>query len=401
VLFVTTVKVVYVAPLFIDDVVDRYDVEWYSAAGQNKKEEMVRGLSTAGASVVVVSPIVPPEALFSYTPAYRTTHPESGAEVVVPPAVSLLRSKLLTRLVLTLVTTLVVVRLCRRTEVKGSIFYNLRLITAVPPFVAQLLTGRPAILEYEDGLFTHRSRPIRLVARGLLRAMNGRLRGALCVNTKLAARLPTDNVAIIRGFPSVGLPADLPEPAHDSEDVVVMFAGHFDKVRGIDTFLSVVPDVDSEDVTFWISGTGKDHEIERVREAVDRLDDDRVMFFGTLPWEEYCERLISADVLVNLQDPDAKISEYTFPSKLLDFMSAGGLIVSTDMSDLAETFDDELLIAGTTHEEVVEALEAAVEMARSGSGRRDAGREWVNQNCTSERIGEAAMEVINAAAVES
>jgi len=394
------VKVIYVAPLFTEDIEDRYDVEWYSPAGQNKMRGMIRALSTAGATVVV-SPVVPPETLFSYTPTYRTTESESGAEVIVPPAVSLLRSKLLTRLLVTLMTMVAVIRLCRRPEVRGSIFYNYRLITAVPAFAAQLFTERPAILEYEDGLFTHRSRPIRLVARGLLQATNGRLRGALCVNTNLAARLSTDNVAIVRGFPSVGLPDELPDPTHDNDGVVIMFAGHFDEVRGIDTFLSVVPEVDGEGVTFWISGTGKDHEIERVRKAVARLDDDRVTFFGTLPWEQYRERLVSADVLVNLQDPDAEISEYTFPSKLLDFMSAGGLIVSTDMSDLAETFDDELLIAGTTHDEVVETLETAVEMVRSGSGRRDAGREWVTRNCTSEHIGEAAMEVINAAASES
>jgi len=394
------VKVIYVAPLFTEDIEDRYDVEWYSPAGQNKMRGMIRALSTAGATVVV-SPVVPPETLFSYTPTYRTTESESGAEVIVPPAVSVLRSKLLTRFLVTLMTTLAVIRLCRRPAVRGAVFYNFRLITAVPALAAQLVTGRPAILEYEDGLFTHRSTPIRLVARGLLRATNGRLHGALCVNTNLAARLSTDNVAIVRGFPSVGLPDELPDPVHDSDGVVVMFAGHFDEVRGIDTFLSVVPEVAGEDVTFWVSGTGRDHEIERVRTAVDQLDDDRVEFFGTLPWEQYRERLVSADVLVNLQDPDAEISEYTFPSKLLDFMSAGGLIVSTDMSDLAETFDDEMLIAGTTQEEIVDTLEAAVEMVRTGSGRRDVGREWVRQNCTSERIGEAAMEVINAAAAES
>jgi glycosyltransferase involved in cell wall biosynthesis len=187
------------------------------------------------------------------------------------------------------------------------------------------------------------------------------------------------------------MPEELPIPSGETDEVVVMFAGRFDRVRGVDPFLDVAPDVlaNREDVVCWISGYGPDEEIERVRGRVEEIDADRIEFFGTLPWEEYRQRIVDANVLVNFQDPDAPISRYTFPSKLLDFLSATTPVVSTDMSDLAEHFDDKLFIAGTQHNELVRGVERVAELTEEEQvpSIAENGCEWVEEECTHEAVG--------------
>jgi glycosyltransferase involved in cell wall biosynthesis len=169
-----------------------------------------------------------------------------------------------------------------------------------------------------------------------------------------------------------------------------MFAGRFDRTRGIYTLLDVLPSLSiGDDVEFWISGYGPDEEVEQVGKAVEQLGDDRVEFFGTLPWDEYRESLASADIFLNLQDPAAEISEYTFPSKLLDFMSVGGVVVSTDMSDLRETFGDLFhFVEGSESPE--ETLQETIGSYRRGECVEECERAqaWIREHCSHEQVGE-------------
>jgi len=388
-------SVLYLGTVVTPEMTEEYGLSYHSRAANSKKRNIVRSLEAVDADVTIVSPVFVNNNSFSYFPGRTMYDEETGHELHVPAFLDVYG---LNYLFLCLTTTLLTLKLLYRGSFDATIFYDFKIETAIPSVVGKLLTGAPSIVEYDDGLFHHDNRVIRWSAKVLLPTCGRLVDGAFCVNQSLAELVATDNTAIVRGFPSIGMPDDLPDPQYEQDEVVVMFSGRFDRVRGIDTFLEVMPTLPfgPDEVEFWISGYGPDEELERIERAVADLDDDRFEFFGTAPWEEYRGRVVSADVTVNFQDPDHPISEYTFPSKMLDYMSAGKPIVSTDMSDLRAAFDDELLVAGTTNEDLRAGLIETVEAVREGSGvvTGDRARQWVREECSKHAVGTKLVELV-------
>jgi glycosyltransferase involved in cell wall biosynthesis len=349
--------------------------------------------------VTVISPIPPGGRGLEFYPAGAYRDDDHDIEVLVPPTANIFGVSVLNHTVTVILAALYSMLLYRRLDDVVSISYNFRPENAIPGLIGKWIYSTPYVLEYQDGLFVHQSRLRRVTAKVTKQLCNSSLDGGICTNKNLASILATDNTGIVRGFPSIGMPDTLPNPDYAKPDkTVVMYAGHFDPVRGIDMFLDVVTQIKNEDVEFWISGTGRDEEKERIRSRTKRIDDERITYFGTLPWEEYRTRVVSADVLVNFQDPDMPISTYTFPSKLLDFMSASGIILSTNMSDLESELSDELVIGGKTEKEIRLALSETIESCKVRDlevGNR--AQHWVETHCTQEHVGNQFTTVITRA----
>jgi len=389
--------VLYIGTLVNDAVRQEYDLAYFSRAANNKKRGVIESLQACDAEVSVVSPMFVHNNSFRYHGGRTMTDEDLGVSLHVPPTMDIYG---LNYVFLAVATSVVTLTLLYRDSYDAIIFYNFQLETATPALLGSLLFSVPTVLEYEDGLFLHDNAVIRWASK-LLRPICGPfVRGAACVNRPLADLAPTENTTVIRGFPSIGMPDELPDPTFERDETVVMFAGRFDEVRGVHTFLDIVPQVspEYEDVVFWVSGYGPDRERERVESHIEALADDRLTYFGTLPWVEYKDRIVSADIVVNCQDPTAAISEYTFPSKLLDFMAAGALVVSTDMSDLEREFGDKIVVDGHTERELVETLTRTIETEESEAlvRRRDRVVRWIERECPRSRVGAKVLALVRA-----
>jgi len=385
-------RIIYIASLVTASLSEEYDLSYYSHAGTNKKRNVVASLNEVGYVVTVVAPMLFSNNTFQYYRSRTVVDEETGVTVHAPATIDIYG---LNYIFLVFSTTVLVIRLLLENRYDSIIFYNFRAENAIPAMVGGYLFQPPIVLESEDGVFLHDNLVVRWGAKVLRYLCGPFIDGAFCANQPLAARAPTDNTVVLRGIPSIGQPVDLPNPGDNSDETIVMFAGRFDHVRGIDTFLSVTQEINTADVTFWISGYGSDKHVNRVRDKVESLDDPRLSFFGTLPWEEYRQRLIDADILVNFQDPTHPISEYTYPSKLLDFMSAEKIILSTDMSDLADNFNGMIRFPESA-ESLPEALDRTIQEHRKGTiddhGKR--ARAWIDTNCTSEKMGRNIRDVL-------
>lgn len=388
-------SVLYLGSIISESLEEEYDLEYYSKAGDNKKRGIIASLTETGTEVTVVSPLLGNNNSGKWYRRRQFVDEELGTTVHTPSVVDIYG---LNYIWLALSTTYLVIRLLLSRSFTAIIFYDFSLETALPSLVARLLLGTNIILEYEDGLFYHDNRVIRWSAKLLRRVCNPVLDGAICVNTELESVLSTENTAIVRGFPSVGMPGELPDPSFQQKQPVVMFAGRMDEVRGASRFLDVVEELEESEFQFWMCGYGSETELERYEKRVRGMTNDQLQFFGTLPWEEYRDRVVSADVLVNFQDPGHPISRYTFPSKLLDFLSAGSIVVSTDMSDLRRCLDDELVVAGKSQGALVAELER---MSQRGVDEYEdygsRGQTWIRNNCSQDAVSEKVNQVIDAA----
>jgi glycosyltransferase involved in cell wall biosynthesis len=391
-------SILYLGTIVTDAVKEEYGFSYHSRAANSKKRNIIHSLESQDADVTVVSPVFVNNNSFRYFSGRTMYDEETDTELHVPAFVDIYG---LNYLVLFLTTTLLTLRLLFRGSFDATIFYDFKIETAIPSVAGKLLTGTPSIVEYDDGLFLHDNTVIRWSAKALLPVCGRFVDGAFCVNQPLADLLATDNTEIVRGFPSIGMPDDLPDPVYERDEVVVMFSGRFDHVRGINPFLEVTPRLpfDDDEIQIWVSGYGSEDEIERVKRAVEDCGDERFTFFGTAPWEEYRKRVVSADVMVNFQNPDDPISEYTFPSKMLDYMSAGKPIVSTNMSDLGTHFDDKLIIAGTSNDDLYDGLVETVEAVRDGRDLSVDGRaqQWIRDECSKSAVGQKLLGLVRTA----
>jgi glycosyltransferase involved in cell wall biosynthesis len=183
-----------------------------------------------------------------------------------------------------------------------------------------------------------------------------------------------------------------------------MYAGAFDEVRGVFKFLSLAERlfIERDDIVCWISGYGSDEMHEHVRHEVERFDGGDVEFFGTLPWDDYRTRLASADLLVSPQDPAATISQYTFPSKLLDFMATGNYVVSTDIEGIDDHFQNKVVLGGKTSDSLKRTVLDVLNHPEQFADRTDLAVEWIDRECTYDRISAKVNQVVtNAAKTET
>jgi glycosyltransferase involved in cell wall biosynthesis len=378
-------NVLYLGTIVTEELLEQFDATYYSRAADNKKRGIIHSMQDRDMDVTIISPMLVNNNCFQYYSGTTAVDESLNTEVYVPGVFDAYGLNVLS---LIITTSVLAVRLCLEREFDAAIFYDFKPEVALPGLVVKYLFSLRLVLEYEDGLFLHENPAIRIPAK-VLRPTCGRIiDGAICVNKPLAGLLPLDNIVVVRGFPSIGMPDELPERSDCGSSPVIMFAGRFDRVRGIDQFIETIPNLE-KDCEFWICGYGPEHEVSRVKKGVQEIESN-VRFFGTLPEDEYTQRIVDADILVNFQDPESPISEYTFPSKILDFMSASSIIVSTDMSDLQEELGHIIHIVGEEEEKHVRLESILDTVDQDGSDLRGTNAEqWIRNNCSKHAVGES------------
>jgi glycosyltransferase involved in cell wall biosynthesis len=377
-------SVLYIGTLITDEIDADYDIE-YSLAGNNKRNNVIKAIRSEH-DVDVLSPMFLSGGSYSAYGGREYQHPEADVTIKTSPTVDV---PLLNFLILGVSTTIWALLMAFRREYDVIIFYNFSWKAVLPAYVLKLTYRIPLVIEYEDGLIHHEHVVMRLVARFTSR-FNGLVEGGICANEMLASRLETDNTTVVYGPPSIGMPAELPSPSYNKTEHVIMYAGALDQVRGADEFVRLADFLaaDREDVVFWMSGYGSESEHARVEAEIADCTHAEITFFGTLPWDEYRDRLVSADVLVNPQDPSTDITRYTFPSKLLDFMATGNYVVTTDLKGIDAHLHDKLVVDGDSIESLCAAIQAVLDYPGSVEGRGATCRAWVEDRCTVETVSD-------------
>ncbi|WP_080505164.1 glycosyltransferase [Halorubrum aethiopicum] len=378
--------ILYVSLLFTDEISEIYGISDYSLAGNNKKKSIIRSIAQKDTEVHVVSPVFKTTESNLYCASQSYFDEDIGAHIHIPPIVDL--HPVFNYISTTIISTIYIIHLHMRINFDSVIFYNFQLITALPSFILSKFMNTNLVVQFEDAVYydTESGYLLRISSMLLRKLLNRSLDGAICVNTNLEELIYTDNTVVVRGFPSIN--TDIMDNYNGCTDTItVMFAGRLDELRGIDLFLSSIKCIDEDNIQFWISGYGP--RTDEIKEYIDRLNDDRVSFFGTLPEDEYRKKLVTADIFVNFQKQDEKISYYTFPSKLLDYMACEGVILSTNMSDLEKEMND--LVILEDEEYIVDRLSEMVQKYSRSDNPYDQqiqrAKNWVMFDCTLERQG--------------
>jgi glycosyltransferase involved in cell wall biosynthesis len=145
------------------------------------------------------------------------------------------------------------------------------------------------------------------------------------------------------------------KPSADSK-IIVMYAGLLSKVTGVDKLLKAISMIKQENIEIWISGKG-----EMESQVVEMSQKDkRVKFLGYLPINEYLLVLSKCNILVNPRNMDLEQNNNNFPSKVLDYLATGRIIVSSKFSGYEE-FINHIIFYNNSSTELASAILNVIE----------------------------------------
>ena len=129
---------------------------------------------------------------------------------------------------------------------------------------------------------------------------------------------------------------------------IVMYAGGLAPDNNIPLLIKCCQQIDIID-EIWICGVGPDE--NRIKEMAAK--DARVKYFGRVPNEEVLEMESQAKVLVNFRNPDERLTRYSFPSKILEYISSGSLVMSTQLIGIPKEYFEYIVPISIEDEDMI------------------------------------------------
>ena len=183
-----------------------------------------------------------------------------------------------------------------------------------------------------------------------------------------------------RGKPSIRMippPAsyllELLQPPPEPAAHATYFAGSLSESTGVDLLLESIPLFKDNTLQSWFTGRGPLEDRLKQQAAAD----PRIRFFGFVTQQQYSDMLQLATVLVNPRPSRLLENRYNFPSKLLEYMTAGRPVISTATADVAEHYGDAVVVLDDETPEglarCIERVVAAPAEERSAMGARARG----------------------------
>lgn len=199
----------------------------------------------------------------------------------------------------------------------------------------------------------------------LARRLLSTLDATILLTEAMADRLPPKPYVVVEGIrpesPASGLEAgaEAPEVIALRGKRVVVYAGTTNTRYGVVELCRAFKKVQGDDLILAICGSGDGAE----QIAVHASEDPRIRYLGQLPRSTVLQLERAATLLVNPRSNVEAFSAFSFPSKILEYMSTGVPVLCYKLGGIPSEYDSHLsYIPGDTPEEFAGALERMLGM---------------------------------------
>jgi len=272
-------------------------------------------------------------------------------------------------------------RLSRRPGNKTALFYNRMPAYTLALVTAKLLRFR-TVLDLEDGETNLNGRSWSSLRSRFLRWMFDSLcpSGAL-----LACEALTQNTRIRPIQCCYGTIEAVPRKANPhSPMVTVLLGGTVSRNTGAGMLIDAIKLLRAEAplwaqrLTFEI--TGKGDSLNDLEALASCTQEPAVIVHGRTTDNDYCRILERTSVGLALKPVAGKFADTTFPSKVIEFVSQGILVVTTDISDVRKVLADGALYL--THDDPRHLIEKLKWIVENPSAADDLTRKAVQAVAT-------------------
>ena len=175
----------------------------------------------------------------------------------------------------------------------------------------------------------------------------------------------------------------------------IHYGGTLSPETGLDLFIKALNILDesytgSRPIAFFVSGIG---DIGRVSDLANCLINHRIKVSVSpkAPLAQY-ENIVSlCHVSLSLRSPNAPISSTTFPSKVIEASSRGLALITTDVSDMRQVYDDRsaFYLSSFDPHELSNLISLVASDSESIYATSCAGRDQVNKRFSPEVVGKS------------
>ena len=150
----------------------------------------------------------------------------------------------------------------------------------------------------------------------------------------------------------------------------IMNAGSLHYNTGIEQLIDAFEQLSDKETQLWFFGSGAMDAYIRRKSA----GNPRIRHMGFVDPERLFQYEKQAQLLVNVRDPKAEYTRYSFPSKTFEYMASGTPFLSTDLPGIPDEYKDHLvLIQDNSVAEIRKGLEYVLSLTEQE--RRNIGND--------------------------
>jgi hypothetical protein len=131
----------------------------------------------------------------------------------------------------------------------------------------------------------------------------------------------------------------------------ILYSGVINKVTGIDIYLNAIKLLEEVKINFLFTGKG-DLENLILKEA---RSNKNIKYYGLLNEKKYLGVLKTANILINPRNMNLLQNDNNFPSKILEYLATGRLVISTRFSGY-ENFNANITFCGSDSYSLASAI---------------------------------------------
>lgn len=201
----------------------------------------------------------------------------------------------------------------------------------------------PDLIEFMGGEKGRLRRSVMAVELKLFDLLSRRIDFYVLLTNAMAERLRIEprKYVVVEGMIEGGSLTDNVEIKGTSRTIA--YSGTLDRRYGIIDLLEAFSLIEKSDIRLVICGTGDcDHEIKAAAKR-----DSRIEFMGRLPLSESRRVQSQAQILVNPRRPEGEFTQYSFPSKTLEYMASGKPVVMHALPGMPDEYRNYVLVPET------------------------------------------------------
>lgn len=126
----------------------------------------------------------------------------------------------------------------------------------------------------------------------------------------------------------------IPESTDKAFPRAIMYAGMLFEKYGIMNLVEAFEQINDPDLQLWLFGVGS--AVPLIEEHAAR--DNRIIYYGSLPRDVILQYERKATLLVNPRDPNEAFTQYSFPSKTIEYMLSGTPLLTTRLKGIPDEY---------------------------------------------------------------
>lgn len=119
---------------------------------------------------------------------------------------------------------------------------------------------------------------------------------------------------------------------------IILYSGTLNKRYGVLTLLYALKYLKDDNIRLYICGEGDAKKIV----LNSAKEDKRIVFLGQIPHEKVIQLQKEADLLINPRNNDEEFVKYSFPSKILEYISSGTPTLVYKLDGIPDEYDQVL-----------------------------------------------------------